>query len=225
MKTSRPALLSALALTALVIATGGFTSGATATERLATSAGGSTAASGSRPVYVVAIHGPGVVHQADGTAFYPTGKLAAGTIMVIPNEDGTLPGGMSISEIARRANSSTTMAAASSCLGGTYLTTLNTWTSVQTATNCVVIGSSTGTVSYWFGIAPGTNGSALGQGLGYYQGYNGSTFGIWAKWYGLGMASDGLPGGATLPWVNVAANPKFMAMGMSIVPAMGNWGV
>lgn len=117
------------------------------------------------------------------------------------------------------------MAAASTCYGGTYLAVLNTWTSVYTATNCIVIGTSTGTVNYWFGIAPGTTASSLGQGLGYYQGYNGSTFGIWAKWYDLGMASDGSSGGATLPWVNVAANPKFMAMGLTIAPAMGNWGV
>lgn len=183
-----------------------------------------TQASKYRPIRVVDVHGPGVVHLSDGSVFYPTGPAPAGTLFVIPNEDGTLPSGFESSAAATQSGGVTAYAS-TACLGGTYIAPLNTWTNVLVGQNCQIYGTATGTASYWFGVAPGMPEAAFGQGLGYYQGYNGSTFGIWGKWYSLGTASDGVPGGGTVPWQNVAGNPKFMALGMSVFPATGNWGV
>lgn len=185
----------------------------------------SQAIPGSPRIHVVQIHGPGVVHAADGSTFYPTGIVPEGTLLVIPDEDGRLPGGASLADPAARQASGLSMTAAVECYGGTYMAVLNTWTGVQTATNCVHIGTVSGTATYWFGVAAGLPAAAIGQGLGYYQGYNGSTFGVWAKWYNLGYASDGGSTSTVVPWVNVAANPKFKAMGVSVLPAVGNWGV
>lgn len=126
----------------------------------------------SRLVRVVAIQGSGVVHSADGSTFYPTGPVPAGTLLVIPDEDGTLPSGFSLSEVAANARTAPILAAGVECYGGTYMALINTWTSVQTASNCIHIGTSTGTATYWFGVAAGLPLAALGQGLGYYQGYN-----------------------------------------------------
>ncbi|MGO4431807.1 hypothetical protein AB4Y88_00475 [Paenarthrobacter sp. RAF9] len=46
------------------------------------------------------------------------------------------------------------------------------------------------------------------QGQGYYTGYNGGSFGLWAAWYSLGC---GASGGYTVPWDNVSAYPKVLA--------------
>lgn len=46
------------------------------------------------------------------------------------------------------------------------------------------------------------------QGQGYYTGYNGSSFGLWAAWYSLGC---GATGGYTVPWDNVSAYPKVLS--------------
>lgn len=184
------------------------------------------APSAQRSVLVIPALDVSASHSPDGSAFFPTGPLPAGTLLVIAEQDGSLPGGLALQALP---GGTAQQAAATpppvECYGGTYLAFLNTWTSVRTASNCVHIGTSTGTATYWFGVMDGTSQVAAGQGLGYYQGYSGTTFGVWAKWYDLGSASDGSSASRTIPWTNVAANPKFKAMGISIFPAVGNWGV
>lgn len=36
--------------------------------------------------------------------------------------------------------------------------------------------------------------------------------GVWAKWYGLGIVSEGSNCGGTAPWGSVVATAKFKAM-------------
>ncbi len=60
----------------------------------------------------------------------------------------------------------------------------------------------------------------MGQGIGYYQGYYGSTFGVWSQWYDLGN-SDG--GGAFVPWGQVIANEQFKAMCAQTFFCWGNF--
>lgn len=76
-------------------------------------------------------------------------------------------------------------------------------------------------MTYNFNVTFGSNQSAGGQGLGYYQGYNGSEFGVWSKWYGLGIATSGSNGGATVPWGEVLAVAKFKARSNTIHAATG----
>jgi hypothetical protein len=63
---------------------------------------------------------------------------------------------------------------------------------------------------YNFDTANGFSQTAVGLGKGHYQGYNGSTFGVWTTYYGVGSADDG-GGGASVPWGEVADNEGFKA--------------
>jgi hypothetical protein len=75
--------------------------------------------------------------------------------------------------------------------------------------NASFIGSSG--FDYQWQVAAGSNSQACTLGAGYYQGYNGGSFGLWKDWYGLGC---GRGGGAHVPWDNVAAYPELMAKSM-----------
>lgn len=67
-----------------------------------------------------------------------------------------------------------------------------------------MIGSDWSTyVYYGFETLYGSGEMAVARGRGHYQGYNGTTFGVWTTYYGLGYADEG-GGGASIPRGNVA---------------------
>lgn len=63
--------------------------------------------------------------------------------------------------------------------------------------------------SWW--VNPEINTDACLQGQGWYTGYNGGSFGLWAAWYSLGCGKNG---GAQVPWDNVSNYPKVLARSM-----------
>ena len=195
-------------------------------------------------IFVVNTHAAGVVHKPDGSTFYPTGQLPPGTLLVIPDESGALPGDMSLSEIkasaaSAQANGGHAMARSTSsgpnttsvapmsalCPDVSYSALYNTW-SAPNSWSCGYIGTNwTVQAPYWFVVGVGTNQYAAGQGLGFYQGYNGTTFGVWSAWYFLGTADGNTPGGLSVPWGYVAATPQFKAESLNIPLAMGSFGL
>lgn len=68
----------------------------------------------------------------------------------------------------------------------------------------------------WY-VASTASGTACGLGSGYYTGYNGSTFGFWKSWYGLGCGTRST---VRVPWNNVMAYPEFQARAAQVY-----WGV
>lgn len=191
-------------------------------------------AAGSEDSYVIVDpRDRGTVVTESGT-FYPTGIIDESTIVVVLNEDGGLPEGITQSMIDDRATgrvdghsqsqpspSDADSQAMSASYG--YMALPYAWSSAYSGSN--VIGwDASARWTYWFTVTEGSNQQACGQGLGYYRGYYGSTFGIWAKWYGVGCASSNSAGGGSVPWGNVIGVSKFKAM--STVPhvASGRWG-
>lgn len=186
---------------------------------------------------IVDPHGKNAVETAEGTFMPITGTIDASTLIVVVNPDGTLPGGLTTAEVATLAEaraagdvatieslgfSADGQALAAPTGGVTALATAYqyaaapyVWSAAYRGSS-LWSGSSTFKAYYSFSVTPGTNQQATGQGLGYYVGYNGSQLGTWAKWYGVGIATDGSNGGAYVPWGNVLATAQFKAM--STVP-------
>ena len=156
--------------------------------------------------------------RTDGTQFFETGVVSDSTLIIIPEADGSLPGGMTAQEIQQHALSArsgqpSTVTQRSSWR--TYSAAPYAWSFEYSGTN--IFGSSWETrVSYGFTVTEGTNQMACGQGLTYYRGYNGSSFGVWSKWVGLGCAVSNSPSWGGGSWGNVAATAKFKAQ--SVVP-------
>jgi len=169
--------------------------------------------------------------------FYPTGPVAEDALVIIPNDDGTLPFGLTQAQVKKLAAlepaqrdvalakligtqpsatvTATSMSAAApvataTSLGGHTYSAAAVWSAPWTGDN--IWGyDSTARVTYSFNVTAGTNQQAAGQGLGYYRGYNGSTLGTWSAWYGLGIASDGAASGGSVPWGSVLAPAQFKA--------------
>lgn len=176
------------------------------------------------------------VEEADGATFYPTGEIDEDTVLVIADADGSLPGDISEAQLQRML-SSRSPEAVSAGLGIQVATengqapltartpeitpyAAHTWIAGVSWSGAFNGGSiwgydSSAKVSYVFNVTQATNQKAAGQGLGYYTGYNGSQLGTWAKWYGLGIASDGSAGGGTVPWGSVVATAQFKAKSMA----------
>ncbi len=172
-----------------------------------------------------------------GQTFYPTGPIGSDTLVVIPDAKGNLPGGLTKANLplvvaqlhaggtvprnlglnvagsagAAKATSSSSATPAST-LGSTYYS----WSATSGGySGSYAGGSIIGTdwsarAQYNFDTANGFNQTAVGLGKGHYQGYNGSTFGVWTTYYGVGSADDG-GGGASVPWGEVADNEGFKA--------------
>lgn len=61
---------------------------------------------------------------------------------------------------------------------------------------------------YTWQMHPASNAQVCGQGIGWYRGYNGGSFGTWSAAYNLGCGATGT---GTVVWDNVIAYPKFRA--------------
>ena len=186
------------------------------------------------PDYVI-VYPSEAVTTSRGT-FYPTGPVDEDTIVVIANEDGTLPGGLTEAQVRELAAGGSAARAvvedmdldspsmASDVVmpmaSHSYAAVYNKWSIEYSGANIWGYDSST-RVSYTFSVTEGTNQQATARGLGYYYGYNGSELGYWAQWYALGLASDGSPGGAQVPWGAVIATAKFKAMSTVLHLAIG----
>jgi hypothetical protein len=153
--------------------------------------------------------------SSDGATFYPTGPIGTDTLVVMP--DIYEAAGLTYKDVAQihtlvgmkealSANSATTC-------GATVTGIYGTWSS-PVSSSCSVWGTDWSVhVYYSWNVATGTYQSAAAMGLGFYQGYNGSQFGVWSQYYGLGV---GASGGASVPWGNVASHPKVKAQSMII---------
>ncbi|QIS44400.1 hypothetical protein [Clavibacter capsici] len=165
------------------------------------------------------------VSTAEGL-FYPTGPIDDSTLVVIPNPDGSLPGGLTrekldamTSRTAADSDAGDSSARAATEQDGEDITpdsghTYFAYSSIDWSTPTegdYVVGFSDETrTDYTFDVF--SDGEMnFGQGLGYYRGYNGSTIGIQLAWYGLGYADKTHHGGASVPWGDVAASTQFRA--------------
>lgn len=175
------------------------------------------------------------VHTSNGT-FYATGELDEGTLVVISEPDGSLPGGITEADLAtlvaarRSGDSSTPTNATSNELTDASIAPMSLygWSANVSGWSGVWTGGSvwgwdpSAEVSYYFETSWWTYQTAVGQGLGYYEGYNGSQFGIWSKWYGLGSADSG-GGGGVVPWGEVIGTKKFRAQCVNTATCSGGW--
>jgi len=174
---------------------------------------------------------PASAVAAKGATFYPTGPISSNTLVVIANPDGTLPGGittvglMSLVAQIKAAPSNTTAAvtvAPASVASGAAAakpdatsiaaTTSYAWSATSGgyggwSTGASILGYNwSAQARYNFYTAAGFNQGVAGEGIGHYQGYNGSTFGVWTVAYGVGSGSSG---GAFVPWGEVLDNERF----------------
>lgn len=177
---------------------------------------------------------------SEGT-FYPTGPIDENTVVVIPNADGSLPGGLTQAKLnalyshantpagvaaaekagfvvagdstkaSTSATTKTAAAPAAALASHAYSASSATEWSRNFAGPNIIGASETAKVYYKFGVSAGTSQTNAGQGLGYYRGYNGSTFGTWSKFYNVGSADKNTQGGANVSWGNVAAQAQFRA--------------
>lgn len=214
-----PRRLAALSLTIALAAT------LTAAPAVA---GGGDGPGGS-PAYVIV--GPDDAVQVGSATFYPTGPIDDDTLVVILDDHGNLPGGISVAQLDR-------IVAARAA--GDEAALNREMKSLESPITPMVVGIQWGApigmvwgatakgrtglagttdsvrVRYTFGVTPSTNQQAVGRGIGYYMGYNGSEFGKWRAWYGLGAAATASKDGTgTVPWGNTLAVSEFQ--GKSII--------
>lgn len=181
----------------------------------------------------------------DGVTFYPTGPISEGTLVVIPQPDGSLPGGLTVAELNEKVAQSkshtalidgsefidasvTTNAAAQASptrTAASYAYSANsstTWSRNFQGTS--IWGyDATARVQYNFSTPAGYNQTNAGQGLGYYVGYNGSEMGLWSQFYNLGSARPGVSGGGSVPWGEVLATAQFRAKCATSTVCWGNF--
>ncbi len=179
---------------------------------------------------------PGSAEQVGDSTFYPTGPISDDTLVVIPDAQGNLPGGLTKAtlksavaqlhsqgtvtsslgvDVAGAATSAAPSATTPSAqpdavAAGTYYS----WSATSAGYSRSYVGGTiigadwSATARYNFDAADGFTGFAVGLGKGHYRGYNGSTFGTWTTYYGVGN-SDGP--GAFVPWGEVLDNEGFEA--------------
>jgi hypothetical protein len=160
---------------------------------------------------------PADAETYDGATFYATGPISSDTLVVVAEPDGTLPGGTTEADIAAMIATSRSDRSFSSqgslsplLLGWPYAALSSGWSGTYNYSPAYLAGPG-GVAYYNFDVEPSTSQTNAGQGLGYYRGYNGTTFGLWAAWYGLTAATSSSTGGGTTPWDNVSAYQKFHA--------------
>lgn len=195
------------ALAALLLAAG-----------LAATAGPVQAATPAAAVRIVRLDEAKAVRVSDDATFYPTGPLDSTSVIVAP--------GVPVTMAAAKANAvdvAAPTALAASCWKSFAAPLLSGWSGTFQS-YCYVIGHSGYTKTYLWAPQFGVNQHGCTQVLGYYVGYNGGTYGVWAKWYG---GECGYSGDAThyvpVPWGNVAAYPKLRVK--SLIPASTFTGV
>lgn len=198
-----------------------------------------------RTAYVVVDPAEAVMAN-DGAVFYPTGKIDSDTLVIVPDSAGTV-GGMPVEELAAILDAGGAEALQQSFAGSQQLEMHGALPEagdggVAPAADAMTFAAPPmgysplyqHTTSFWglndstqihygFGVTPGSNQAACATGRGYYRGYNGSEFGVWARMYGLGCASGGGTSGASLPWGNVISLPAFQARSTTIHMAAGSW--
>lgn len=163
---------------------------------------------------------PATSAKSSDASFYPTGPIDASTLVVVAEPDGSLPGGMSESEVAAAAEkvragedarfeAKSTAEVAPLVTQWAYAATAAAWSGAYNGINLAT--GPGGSAWYGFNAASGTSQRNVGQGLGYYRGYNGSVFGLWGVYYNLGSATASSNGGMSVPWDNVLATQKFKA--------------
>lgn len=161
----------------------------------------------------------------DGATFYPTGPISDDTLVVIPDPDGSLPDGLTeqrIQSLIEQKRSgllteeSLTVDAAPEAKDATTLASQYAWSATSAQFSRAFLGgsliglNSSTRASYYFDTQSGYGQRAAGNGMGFWTGYNGSQFGTWERFYGVGNAGPAGAGG-TVPWGNVAATKKFQA--------------
>jgi len=210
-----------------------------------------------KPVDIKPVHGNGyvivnptssaTVTLPDGRTFMPTGDISPETLVVVSDEDGSLPGAMTETDLttmvaeqkAKRASGQAVpeenlvlnaQPAKSAKKGDTGFTTMGQRTYSVSYGWSQFTGSSqigltdTTRMNYWHSVTQGTVQWVEGQGLGYYRGYNGGTFGTWSAFYAMGTAKSNANGGASIPWGNTAAVTQFRARSLNSPVAGGFWG-
>jgi hypothetical protein len=204
------------------------------------------------PPYVVIQPGDGIV-QGDRT-FYEVAGGSSSTFAIFAREDGSLPYGVTtgaldrmiragvsardgFERLAARSTSGTdvqrTQALASDDViriartspNDAYGTIGTTWSRAWRSTIYVMGRTRDTRVWYSCNVAPNTSQVNVGQGLGYYWGFNSTTrtYGYFSSWYDLGSASPRFPGGTSVPWGQVSAYPQFRARCASTVGCAGYW--
>lgn len=188
-------------------------------------------------VIIVDPEGSGVVRRGDAT-FYPTGPIGQDDVVVILDDKGKIPGGASIAALREWIASGREGPAPSTsgevvetrnrmviplagCGGVSYAAAPYVWSREYSYCSSIAGATASTRVSYVFSVTDGSNQEASGLGQGWYQGYNGSQFGVWSAWYGLGIADGASNTGALVPWGNVWAVPKFKAMSTMLAGAFG----
>lgn len=187
------------------------------------------------------------VHLPDGRTFMPTGEISPETLVVITDPDGSLPGSMTQTDLTtmvaeqrtKRANNQavadqatllSAQPAKSTKKSDTEFTTMGqrsysvgySWNQFSGSSQIGMTDSTR--LYYWHSVTQGTQQWVEGQGLGYYRGYNGGTFGTWSAFYAMGTAKSGANGGASIPWGNTAAVTQFRARSLNSPIAGGFWG-
>lgn len=177
-------------------------------------------------IYVVAEDG---IPVGDST-FMPLPEVARGALIITPEvakDLGLKSGKVSKAEESRvvdaasKAKSKTSAEPSAELQAVASSAWTNFWAPIGGGWSPVIqrngVHNHTSEKYYSWYVASTANGTVCTQGTGYYTGYNGSTFGLWKSWYGLGC---GTSGNVRVPWDNVMAYPEFQARAMQIY-----WGV
>ena len=178
--------------------------------------------------------GPDVVVYPDGSVFYPTGSLTGSEKIVVLDSPEALPEEPSAEASGTHLLVSVTVPQPSAVLGAAVtaqaICNPRAWSAPPlglgsvSSWSCAYVGTTTSvTANDTFAVSEGTNQMACGEGQGWYQGYNGSQFGTWSRWYGLGCTTSGGSTGGSVPWGNIIATPKFRAQSVTALPAFGYW--
>jgi len=180
---------------------------------MAASAEGPSGSDSSRLGYVV-------VNEADASrvgdaVFYPTGRIADDTVVVIADAEGNLPGNITEAQLQQLVQTRNADARSTAAVtvgeptrgGSQWSAPLGCKYGPIATSSTAVMGMNADykeTYAFWVNTGSPANGSAKG----YYRGYNGSTFGTWASWYWIGSSSGATTKG-TVPWGNTLAYPEF----------------
>ena len=171
----------------------------------------------------------------DGATFYPLPDDAKNSLIVLPEvakDVHVLPGKVAkseetrirskITDRAKLSTETTELTPTITPMASTSLTSFwvpigNGWTG-EIRGNTYLMGSAGKTYS-WF-MDGSSNTTACAQGVGYYQGYNGSSFGLWRAWYDIGCGRSAVVG---VPWDNVSAYPTIRARSISWTGGFGQF--
>lgn len=159
-------------------------------------------------VVVVDLNEPGIEVVGD-SVFFPTGEISDSTKVVLPEVESYLRRGSDSGESAR-ANPQFSF----------YAPPGGAWVGPYTS-NVGFIGlNDESRQIYSWGVIAGTNQQACLEGIGFYRGYNGSSFSIWSRYYSLGC---GQSNAGSVPWGNTMALPSVRARSMSVIHIANGW--